>query len=99
MAEADVLARLPLAAQITAVTRAVLCRSYKTDLTPLLKSRPDGALRSLNAAAQPTADGEPAVFDGCAKACISYTSSRCSQATYAGPGPSPTNPRKVSLSM
>jgi hypothetical protein len=74
--EAGVLAGLPLDAQVTAVTRTVLYRLDKTDLTPLLKSRPDigqqmcrllsqrrDALRSLNAAVPATAAGEHTVFD------------------------------------
>lgn len=74
--EAGVLAGLALDAQVTAVTRAVLYRLDKTDLTPLLKSRPDigqqmcrllsqrrNALRSLNAAVPATATGEHTVFD------------------------------------
>jgi small-conductance mechanosensitive channel/CRP-like cAMP-binding protein len=39
--EAGVLAGLPVQAQITALTRAVIYRLDKADLTPLLKSRPD----------------------------------------------------------
>ncbi|MFM0213135.1 cyclic nucleotide-binding domain-containing protein [Paraburkholderia sediminicola] len=74
--EAGVLAGLPLDAQVTAVTKAVLYRLDKTDLTPLLKSRPEigqqmcrllsqrrEALRSLNVVAPATADGEHTVFD------------------------------------
>ncbi len=39
--EAGVLAGLPTQAQVTAMTRAVLYRLDKVDLTPLLKSRPE----------------------------------------------------------
>ena len=39
--EAGVLAGLPVQAQVTALTRAVIYRLDKTDLTPLLKSRPE----------------------------------------------------------
>ncbi|KLU26040.1 mechanosensitive ion channel protein MscS [Caballeronia mineralivorans PML1(12)] len=39
--EAGVLAGLPVQAQITALTRAVIYQLDKADLTPLLKSRPD----------------------------------------------------------
>ena len=74
--EAGVLAGLPLGVQIKAVTRAVLYRLDRSDLTPLLKSRPDigqqmcrllaqrrDALRSLSAAAPATVVCERSAFD------------------------------------
>jgi len=39
--EAGILAGLPVQAQVTALTRAVIYRLDKVDLTPLLKSRPE----------------------------------------------------------
>jgi CRP-like cAMP-binding protein len=39
--EAGVLAGLPVQAQFTALTRAVIYRLDKVDLTPLLKNRPE----------------------------------------------------------
>ena len=74
--EAGVLAGLPLGVQITAVTRSVLYRLERTDLTPLLADRPDigqqmcrllsqrqDALRSLIAAAPTTVRCERTAFE------------------------------------
>jgi small-conductance mechanosensitive channel len=74
--EAGVLAGLPLEAQMTAVTRASVYRLDKSDLTPLLKSRPDighqmcsllsqrrDSLTKLNANAPAAVATERSIFD------------------------------------
>lgn len=74
--EAGVLAGLPVQAQIAALTRAVIYRLDKADLTPLLKSRPDigqqmcqllsqqqDSLRKLSAEVPVSAGAEHTVLD------------------------------------
>src|SRR5476651_644827 len=74
--EAGVLAGLPVQAQVTALTRAVIYQLDKADLTPLLKSRPEigqqmchllsqqqDSLRKLNTEIPVPVDGERTLLD------------------------------------